>query len=231
MRSLILILLFFSLSVTAQQPTKENPYQLDLIEDIAGYQRMTAQGNIMQMVDLKAFIPSLVLDIRYATTDNFTNEIIYPEAAAFARLPVAIALEKVQQEFNKSGLGLKIFDAYRPYAATLRFYELFPDTTFVAAPWHGSRHNRGAAIDLTLIDLKTNEELEMPTPFDDFTEKAAPDYTALPENLKKNRDLLRSVMEKHGFTVYYAEWWHFDYQGWEQFPLMNLSFDDLRSQQ
>lgn len=231
MRSLILILLFFNLSATAQKPTKENPYQLNLVDNLAEYKQMTAQDEAMQMVDLKSFIPSLAFDIRYATTNNFTNEIVYPEAAAFTRLPVAIALKKVQQELNTAGLGLKIFDAYRPYAATVRFYELYPDTTFVAAPWHGSRHNRGAAIDLTLINLKTNKELEMPTPFDDFTEKAAPDYKALPEHIKKNRDLLRSVMEKHGFKVYYAEWWHFDFEGWEQFPLMNLSFDELRSQQ
>lgn len=231
MRSLILILLFFNFSATAQQPSKENPYQLDLIENIAQYKQMIAQNEAMQVVDLKDFIPSLVLDIRYATTNNFTNEVVYPEAAAFTRLPVAVALKNVQQELKKSGLGLKIFDAYRPYTATLRFYELYPDTNFVAAPWHGSRHNRGAAIDLTLIDLSTGKALEMPTPFDDFTEKAAPDYTELSDNVKKNRDLLRSVMEKHGFKVYYAEWWHFDFQGWEQFPLMNLSFDDLRSQQ
>lgn len=231
MRSLILILLFFNLSATAQQPTKENPYQLDLIENMAEYKQMIAQNEAMQVVDLKSFIPSLVLDIRYATTNNFTNEVVYPEAEAFTRFPVAVALKNIQQELEKSNLGLKIFDAYRPYAATLRFYELYPDTTFVAAPWHGSRHNRGAAIDLTLIDLSTGKALEMPTPFDDFTKKAAPDYTELPDNVKRNRNLLISIMEKHGFKVYYAEWWHFDFQGWEQFPLMNLSFDELRSQQ
>lgn len=231
MRSLILILLFFNLSVTAQQSAKENPYQLDLIDNLTEYKQMTAQNEAMQIIDLKAFIPSLILDIRYSTTNNFTNEIVYPEAAAYARRPVAVALKNIQQELEKSGLGLKIFDAYRPYSATLRFYELYPDTTFVAAPWHGSRHNRGAAIDLTLINLNSGEALEMPTPYDDFTEKAAPDYSELPDIVKKNRDLLRGVMEKHGFKVYYAEWWHFDFQGWEQFPLMNLSFDELRSQQ
>ncbi len=115
---------------------------------------------------------ALWLDIRYASNNNFTGEVIYNQPKAFVRLPVAKALQEVQSELNSMGLGLKIFDAYRPYAATLRFYEVYPDTMFVAAPWHGSRHNRGCAVDVSLVDLESGNELQMPSAFDDFSEKA-----------------------------------------------------------
>jgi D-alanyl-D-alanine dipeptidase len=101
----------------------------------------------------------------------------------------------------------------------------------VAAPWHGSRHNRGAAVDITLVDLKTGKELPMPTAFDDFTEKAAPDYPHLPDEVIRNRNLLITTMQQFGFSVYPHEWWHFDYIGWKKFPLMDLSFDELEHDQ
>ncbi|MDA3944934.1 MAG: M15 family metallopeptidase [Bacteroidetes bacterium] len=230
MRNLILLFLLSVVSATAQQGVKRNPYQLEIVDNPVVFHQMAAHDSKMLMIDLQAYIPNLVLDIRYATTNNFTGEIIYPQASAFARQPVAEALLNIQKDLAEKGLGLKIFDAYRPYAATLRFYEVYPDTNFVASPWHGSRHNRGAAVDVTLINLETGKALEMPTAFDDFTEKAAPDYQDLPERVKQNRSLLIETMENNGFSVYQSEWWHFDFNGWEQFPLMNLSFDELRSQ-
>lgn len=230
MRTLILFLVFVALSASAQQTDRQNPYGLPLTNTKEAYQQEVAENPDMEMIDLDAFIPRLALDIRYATKNNFTGEVIYPEVAAFARRPVAIALKDVQIELAQKGLGLKIFDAYRPYAATLRFYEVYPDTLFVAAPWHGSRHNRGAAIDLTIIDLKTGAELEMPTEYDNFTRRASPSCEDATEKAIQNRSLLINIMRKHGFEVYFSEWWHFDYNGWEQFPLMDLPFHVLKNQ-
>ncbi len=180
------------------------------------------------MVDLSGFIEGISLDIRYATTNNFSGEQIYEAPKAFARLPVAEALKKINEELATYGLGIKIFDAYRPYTATVKFYEVMQgDTNLVAAPWKGSRHNRGCAVDVTLININTGIELAMPTEFDDFTEKAAVDYTDLPEDVLKNRQLLIDIMTKYGFDTYPWEWWHYDFKGWEKYDILDISFASL----
>ena len=182
-----------------------------------------------RLVDLEKEINGIVLDIRYATSNNFTHLTIYPAPKAFLRKPVAEALLKVQQALKGNGIGLKIYDAYRPYTVTVKFFEVYPDTTFVASPKTGSRHNRGCAVDLTLIDLKSGKELEMPTAFDDFTEKAMHTYMNLSQKALQNRQLLRDVMSKYGFIPYESEWWHYDFKGWKYYPIMDLSFDELRN--
>ncbi len=200
---------------------------LKVLRDITVYQQLTKQDPNKKLVEIKDYVPNVNLDIRYATNNNFTGQQIYNQPKAFTRLPVAIALGQVQKELNKKGLGLKIYDAYRPYSATVKFYEVYHDTTYVASPYSGSRHNRGAAIDLSLVDLKTGKELEMPTPFDDFTERAHPDYMNLPKTALANRKLLMDIMQRHGFTVYPSEWWHYDFKGWQKFAIMDLSFEQL----
>lgn len=200
-----------------------------------GLQPMTLNGYLneikshpeKELVDLEEVIPGLVLDIRYATTNNFTGEVIYTLAKAYARKPVAAALSKVQQELKRKGLELKIHDGYRPYSATVKFYEVYGDTTFVASPYQGSRHNRGCALDLTLIDSKTKNEIKMPTPYDSFQEEAFPDFPLKDKETVRNREMLRSAMEKHGFKVYASEWWHFDFVGWEKFEVMDIDFEEL----
>src|SRR5687767_3470921 len=147
-----------------------------------------------ELIDLEKFIPGIVLDIRYATTNNFTKERIYNLAKAYARKPVAEALKQAQAELKVHGLGIKIFDAYRPYKATVKFYEIYHDTTYVASPYRGSRHNRGCAIDMTLIDLKTGQELKMPTGYDSFQKAAWPSTPVKDPEIKKNRDLIISTM-------------------------------------
>ena len=204
-----------------------NPYGLDLIDNIESYNQSISKNADMELVDLERVIPSIKLDIRYATKNNFTNEIIYTTPKAFARKPVALALKKVQDSLAFHNLGLRIYDAYRPYSATLKFYEVYPDTNFVANPKYGSRHNRGCAIDLTLIDLNTNQEIPMPSEFDDFSEKAHPDYMDITPEVIKNRTFLFNIMSYFGFTYYPTEWWHFDFSGWENYPLMDLSFEEL----
>ncbi|HMG93150.1 MAG TPA: M15 family metallopeptidase [Chryseolinea sp.] len=180
-----------------------------------------------ELIDLKTFVPGLALDIRYATTNNFTGEKIYNLARAYSRKPVAIALKKIQADLKLQGLGIKIFDAYRPYKATVRFYEVYRDTTYVASPYRGSRHNRGCALDLTVIDLKTGDELKMPTGFDSFKKEAWPSTPVSDPEARKNRALLIAAMEKHGFKVNSSEWWHFDFVGWQKFEVLDIDFEEL----
>jgi len=220
----IFLLLITGLSA---QVSRKNPYKLNIIADPVIYSQMIKSDSLKKLVDVSKLVPGIALDIRYATSNNFTHKKVYTSARAFARLKVALALASVDAELSKQGLGLKVFDAYRPYAATLLFWDLIHDTAYVASPVSGSRHNRGCAIDLTLIDLKTGRELEMPTPFDDFTVKAGASYEEITLKAKQNRQMLIDIMLKHGFTVYPSEWWHYDYTGWKDYELMDISFEDL----
>lgn len=181
-----------------------------------------------RLVEIKKYIPEIALDIRYATTNNFTGQKMYTEARAFARLPVVLALKQVEADLKKQGLGLKIYDAYRPYAVTVHFYEVAHDTNFVADPRKGSKHNRGCAIDLTVIDLKTGNELDMPTGFDSFSKKAAAAYMDLPKAEIDNRAVLKTAMEAHGFREIATEWWHFDFNGWSKYPLLDIPFPEIK---
>ena len=180
-----------------------------------------------RLVEIKKYIPEIALDIRYTTTNNFTHHRMYPQARAFARLQVVMALKDIETELKAKGLGLKIYDAYRPCAITVKFYEVTPDTNFVADPSKGSKHNRGCAIDLSLIDLKTGKELDMPTGFDSFNRKAGANYQDLPQQEIANRELLKSVMQAHGFRVIATEWWHYDFNGWANYPLLDIPFSAI----
>jgi len=222
-----LVLILFLSSSCEQKIIKKNPYQLNIIDDLDVYKELIIQDPDKELVDLEVFIPGIILDIRYAGLNNFTEEIIYRSPKAYVRRPVAQALKGVQDELLTMGLAIKVFDAYRPYAATLKFYEVYPDTVFVAAPWRGSVHNRGCAIDLTLVNLDTGFELEMPTSFDDFTESASHNYSDLTERQLKNRKILSTIMIKHGFTLYVNEWWHYNYKDYKKYELMNIYFEEL----
>lgn len=222
-------LVFFFLFVLFHQGFAQNlnKYGLTVISDEADYKKSIFGNADKELVDLEKFIPDIRLDIHYATANNFAKQAVYEQARAFARLPVALALANVQAELSKSGLGLKIFDGYRPYSVTVKFFQLASDKNFVANPRNGSRHNRGCAIDLTLIDLKTGKELKMPTPYDSFEAAASPAFNKLPAEVIKNRDLLIRVMQRHGFRVLDNEWWHFDFRGWKNFELMDIPFEAL----
>lgn len=220
---LSMIALFFSLAVNAQQP---NPYRLKIMDD-SGYKAAVKANADQELVEIKKWIPNISLDIRYATKNNFMKEVMYGQARAFARKPVVAQLKIIQQELNKRGLGLKIYDGYRPYAVTIAFFKKATDKAFVANPNKGSRHNRGCAIDLSVIDLKTGKDLAMPTPYDSFSPLAAANYLPLPPDIIKNRALLINVMEKHGFKVLENEWWHFDFVGWQKFDLVDVPFEKL----
>ena len=223
----ILNLCFILFGCTNESKTEKlNPYNLDITQSKEEYDREVKQNPDWKLEDLGK-IGGIYLDIRYATVNNFTGKVIYLSPRAFARMPVFDALQKVQDSLSHFMIGLKIYDAYRPYAASLKFFEVYPDTNFVANPRNGSRHNRGCAVDLTLVELSTGKELPMPTEYDNFTEKAHPDYKDLPDTVLTNRKLLFGIMEHFGFSYYPTEWWHFDYKGWEKYKLLDLTFEEL----
>ncbi len=222
-----LIFLFLLLSSDGIRAQQANPYGLLITNDLAAYKASVKADKNKELVEIRKYIPNIRLDIRYAGKNNFAKQAVYKQARAFARLPVVEALKNVQKELNKSGLGLKIFDGYRPYSVTVKFFAIASDKSFVANPKDGSRHNRGCAIDLTLINLRTGKELEMPSPYDSFAAAAASDFMDLPAASIKNRELLRSTMEKSGFRVLNNEWWHFDFNGWKNYELMDIPFEDL----
>jgi D-alanyl-D-alanine dipeptidase len=202
---------------------------LQVTSTTADYKKQVAANPDMKMIELKSIIPELKYDLRYATTNNFMNRRMYPwrTKKTFLRAPAANALLGVQKELNAKGLGLKIFDAYRPYAVTVKFWELVRDERYVANPAKGSGHNRGIAVDLTIINLKTGQELDMGTGFDNFTDTAHHDFKSLSSEVLENRTLLRTTMEKHGFRKYDTEWWHYFLPGGDKFSVLDLPFKRL----
>lgn len=179
------------------------------------------------LVELTALDPTIKLDIRYATTNNFLGTVFYLQPRAFLQRPAAEALVGAHRNLRKQGYGLLIHDAYRPWYVTKVFWEATPPDKkiFVADPSKGSRHNRGAAVDLTLYELKTGQPVEMAGTYDETTDRSYPDYPGGTSRQRWHRDLLRKAMESEGFTVYEAEWWHFDYKDWQQYPILNVPFD------
>jgi D-alanyl-D-alanine dipeptidase len=180
------------------------------------------------LVELTKLDKTIKLDIRYATANNFVGRPVYPEARAFLQRPAADALVRVIQQLAKKGLGLVIFDGYRPWAITKLFWEVVPEDKrkFVADPAKGSKHNRGCAVDLSIYDRNTGKLIPMPSDFDEFTERASPGYKGGTDEERSNRDMLRKLMEAEGFTVNPNEWWHFDFKDWEKYAIYDISFDE-----
>lgn len=179
------------------------------------------------MVNVAQAMPNVVLDIKYATDNNFTGKTVYTQPACYLRRAVVDALKKVQQELSQQGLGLKIWDGYRPHDVQQIFWNLVPDPRYVGDPAKCSRHNRGTAVDLALISVATGKELVMPSAFDDFSEKAHRNYAAMAPEAAKNCRLLEDAMTKQGFTGMTTEWWHFNFKDCDTYPALNISFEDL----
>lgn len=181
------------------------------------------------LVELIKLDSTIHLDIRYATSNNFVGKPVYTEARAFLQRPAAEALVKVSKALKPMGYGLLIFDGYRPWSVTKLFWDITSDENkkFVANPKNGSRHNRGCAIDLSLYDLKTGNEVPMTGEYDEMSQRSYPDYKGGTQEQRNARDLLRKVMESNGFKVYTYEWWHFDYQDWEKYRIQNIQFSEI----
>jgi D-alanyl-D-alanine dipeptidase len=175
---------------------------------------------------LSSLDPSIKYDIRYATSNNFMGEAFYRQARAMMQRPAADAIARAAQTLKAKGFGLLIHDAYRPWAVTKMFWEATPpdQRVFVADPAQGSRHNRGCAVDLTLYDLATGKPVPMVGGYDEFSDRSYPDYVGGTSLQRWDRELLRKAMETEGFTVYDAEWWHFDYKDWRDYPILNTPF-------
>ena len=185
------------------------------------------------LVELVKLDPSIRLDVRYATTNNFTGRPVYKQARAFLQRPAAEALVRANQSLKAKGYGVVVFDGYRPWAVTKFFWDTASknerEIEFVANPRRGSKHNRGCAVDLSLVDLATGKQVEMPSGYDEFTERAYPSYSGGTAESRERRDLLRAAMEAEGFKVYRSEWWHFDYKDWPEYPILNIPFEALIS--
>lgn len=190
------------------------------------------QGNFKptDLVELIKTDSTLKLDIRYATANNLAGKPVYNQARAFLQRDAATAVAHVNTELKPLGYGLMIFDGYRPWSVTRLFWDITApqNRQFVADPRKGSRHNRGCAVDLTLYDLKTGKEVEMTGIYDEMSERSYPNYAGGTEQQRRMRDLLRSKMEAHGFTVYDVEWWHFDYKDWRMYKIGNVPFEEIQ---
>lgn len=183
-----------------------------------------------RLIELRSLDPAIRLDMRYATTNNFTGRILYDEARAFLAAPAAQAVARASKMAQADGFGLTIYDAYRPWRITKKLWDatpVGPKKEYVANPKRGSKHNRGCAVDLTLYDLQTGQLVEMPTEFDDFSEKAHRDYMGASTAAIANRVRLASYLEAEGFVGLSNEWWHFDFTGWAQFPVMDIPFNKI----
>jgi len=184
-----------------------------------------------ELVDLTEIDSTIQLDIRYASTNNFTGAVFYKQAKAFMQKPAAKAVAEVHQRLAGRGLGLMIHDAYRPWHVTRMFWDATPESMkdFVADPQKGSRHNRGCAVDLTLFDRDSGRPIPMVAGYDEFSERSFPLYPGGTTRQRWFRDLLRREMEANGFRVYEYEWWHFDYGDWRKYRIGNQTFEELEN--
>ncbi len=203
----------------------------ELMKEALAAQPPKENGTFRQadLVELTKLDPTIRLEIRYATTNNFLGTVFYSEPRAFMQRPAAEAVVRANRKLKAYGYGLLIHDAYRPWYVTKVFWDATPDDkkVFVADPAKGSRHNRGCAVDLTLYDLKTKKPVEMVSTYDETTARAYPDYPGGTSLQRWHRKLLRDVMESEGFTVYEAEWWHFDYKDWKEYRIGNVRFEEI----
>ena len=213
------------LHITPVRPVKE------LLKEALAAEPPKERGEFRppDLVELTKFDPTIKLDIRYATTNNFLGTMFYSQPRAFMQRPAAEALVRVSRKLKAQGYGLLVHDAYRPWYVTKVFWDATPADkhVFVADPSKGSRHNRGCAVDVTLYDLKTGKPVEMVSTYDETTDRAYPNYPGGTSLQRWHRELLRSAMESEGFTVYEAEWWHFDYKDWQKYPIINVRFESI----
>jgi D-alanyl-D-alanine dipeptidase len=181
------------------------------------------------LVELSSLDPAIKYDIRYATTNNFMSTAFYRQPRALMQRPAAEAVARANKALREKGYGLLIHDAYRPWTVTKMFWEATPDAQrmFVADPSQGSRHNRGCAVDLTLYELATGRPVQMTGGYDEFSDRSYPDYPGGTSLQRWHRELLRRTMEAEGFTVFETEWWHFDFNDWREYPILNVPFEQL----
>lgn len=227
----LFILHFIILFTCEGQPKQGEKYPIRT-RSVHHYEKEVMEHPNLLMVDPQSSIPNIRYDLRYATLENFTGKRMYPRntQTSFLRLTAVQALEKVADSLRPLGVGVKIFDAYRPFKVTARFWRLIHDERYVANPSKGSGHNRGIAVDLTLIELSTGKELNMGTGFDNFSDTAHHSFYDLPAEVIHNRMLLRNSMIGAGFTSLETEWWHYSLPNPSKYPILDISFRKLKKQ-
>ncbi|HLL84106.1 MAG TPA: D-alanyl-D-alanine dipeptidase [Longimicrobium sp.] len=176
------------------------------------------------LVDATTLVPDLVVDLRYATADNFMKRKVYPDGArCFLREESARRLARAAEALRRQGFRLKVYDCYRPLSVQWEMWKVFPKPGYVADPRTGSNHNRGGAVDLTLVTLD-GKEVEMPTPYDTFSPAAHHGYAGGSEASRKHREVLRAAMVAQGFTPNRMEWWHYDLPQPTRYPVLDVPF-------
>ena len=222
-----LFIFLVKMSTACSIDSLPNIYQLKVLNQPTEITGSIKVSELNKLVDVKKIIPDIKLELVYTTSDNFMHTVLYPPTkTTFLRLPAALALKKVQDALKKQNYSLKIWDAYRPYSVTLKMWELIHDDRYVANPAKGSGHNRGIAVDLTIVSLNDGKELNMGTAFDNFTDSAHQNYSQLSDEVLSNRKLLRDLMIENGFSIFPTEWWHYYYSE-GQFDILDFTFDDL----
>lgn len=181
------------------------------------------------LVDLTTLDATIELDIRYATTNNFTGAVFYKQPRAFMQRPAAEAVVRAHERLAKRGLGILVHDAYRPWHVTKMFWDATPEDlkAFVANPANGSRHNRGCAVDITLYDLASGNPIQMVAGYDEFSPRSFPLYPGGTSRQRWHRELLRRTMNSEGFSIYEYEWWHFDFRDWTKYRIENVTFGEI----
>jgi len=229
----IAALAFNGIAAQAQAITPPlSKYGVPVIKELSMYEATVKADSNKQMVELKSMVPGLVYDLRYASDKNFMRRNMYPGKTSytFLRLPAARALAQAQKDLNERGMGLKIFDAYRPYSVTEKFWELVLNEKYVADPKKGSGHNRGISVDLTIIYTHNGKELQMPTGFDNFSDTAHHNFMNIPFEALQNRKILKDVMEKYGFKMFETEWWHYSWPDEKNYyEAMDIPFSEFRN--
>jgi zinc D-Ala-D-Ala dipeptidase len=214
-------------NVTPTKTPKSNNSPIPNQEFNQNLQNINKQEiNSSQLVDIQSINREIILDIKYATNNNFLKQKVYPEPRCVLRYDAAKKIAQIQENLKQKKLGLKVYDCYRPLSVQKQMWKVVPNENYVANPAQGSRHNRGAAVDLTLVDGK-GRELEMPTKFDEFTPKAQRNYNGGTVRSRQNRQLLEDAMKQQGFTGLATEWWHFDAPGWEIYPVTDVPFEKI----
>jgi D-alanyl-D-alanine dipeptidase len=226
---LVFILAFAIFSNAQLNAIKPNEYGLSVINKKQDYFISIQQEPQKKMVLLNGYLIYAKYDWKYATINNFTQQILYKNPAAYVRIQAAQALQLIEIDLKEQGIGLLIFDAYRPYSVTKKMWEAVPDNRYAANPAKGSNHNRGAAIDVSLYNLQSGDPLQMPTFFDDFSEKAHHNYMQLPQEILTNRSILKNIMTKYGFMALETEWWHYYLpNAASRFELLDFNFRQIR---
>jgi len=205
-----------------------SPYGLRYVNDPALYSVQVLKDPQNTFLDMRELLPKAKFDVTYATENNFLKRRLYPTADVFMRRPAAEALLRVARRLKSRGLGLVLYDGYRPYAVTVTFFEEIGDTTFVAHPRKGSKHNRGMAIDLSMFDLRTGKVVPMPSGYDEASERAWHNYNGGDPVALENRAILRDAMVAEGFEIFAYEWWHYDYKGWQSCITYDVWHQDIR---